>query len=180
MTTDPDEVVAVVLAGASLLALIGWLTPLPRLTVVLSTGLLGTAAVLAADRGDTTPGTGLMVVLVATGGLLAVVGGGPLTTVVFDLVDRPGTAPDDTMEQAGEVLRGGAWIGAFERLAAFAALVSGWPEGLAIVLAIKGLARYPELKAGPRSGVAERFIIGTFASVLWSLACAGTVILLLA
>jgi len=146
---------------------------------VLTTGLLGTAAVPAADRGDTTPGTGLMVVLVAAGGLLAVVGGGPLTTVVFDLVDRRGTAPDGTMEQAGEVLRGGAWIGAFERLAAFAALVSGWHEGLAIALAINGW-RYPELKAGPRSGVAERFIIGTFASVLWSLACAGTVILLLA
>lgn len=178
MSADPAQVVAALLAGAALLALIGWLTPLPRLAVAVSTGLLATAAVLAAGYGGGAPDPDLVVVLVSAAGLLSVVGGGPLTTVVFNLVDRPGTAPDDTLEQAGEVLRGGAWIGAFERLAAFAAVVSGWPEGLAIVLAIKGLARYPELKADARSGIAERFIIGTFASVLWSLACAGVVILL--
>ena len=34
------------------------------------------------------------------------------------------------------------------------------------------LARYPELKA-TNSGAAERFIIGTFASVLFAAACAG-------
>ena len=87
------------------------------------------------------------------------------------------------MERAGEVLRGGAWIGAFERCAVFAAIVAGWPEGLAVVLALKGLGRYSELRgvpgrrtalAGSSGGVAERFIIGTFASVLWACACAGT------
>ena len=81
------------------------------------------------------------------------------------------------------MLRGGAWIGVFERCAVFAALTSGWPEGLAVVLALKGLGRYSELKAGapgagdaslPTGAVAERFIIGTFASVLWASACAGT------
>ena len=45
------------------------------------------------------------------------------------------------------------------------------------MLAVKGLARYPELRAQARPGVAERFIIGTFASVLWSLACAGVTVL---
>ena len=86
------------------------------------------------------------------------------------------------MKQAGHVLRGGAWIGALERVAIFATLVAGWPEGLAIVLALKGLGRYPELRAaedGVRTGAAERFIIGTFTSVLWACACAGVVALLL-
>ena len=61
----------------------------------------------------------------------------------------------------------------------FASVVAGWPEGLAIVLAIKGLARYPELRgldqpaAVTSQAVAERFIIGTFTSVLWAVACAG-------
>ena len=48
------------------------------------------------------------------------------------------------------------------------------------MLAIKGLARYPELKGPADSGVpvtahavAERFIIGTFTSVLWAIGCAG-------
>ncbi len=102
------------------------------------------------------------------------------------LVDR-GSSRADTMERAGEVLRGGAWIGAFERAAVFAALAAGWPEGLAVVLALKGLGRYSELRGdarrggrgvlrrpGASGGVAERFIIGTFASVLWACACAGT------
>ena len=51
---------------------------------------------------------------------------------------------------------------------------------LAVVLVVKGLGRYPELRAaedGVRTGAAERFIIGTFASVLWACACAGIVVL---
>jgi hypothetical protein len=59
-----------------------------------------------------------------------------------------------------------------ERLAVFATMLAGFGEGIAIVLAIKALARYPELKA-TTSGAAERFIIGTFTSVLFAAACAG-------
>ena len=72
------------------------------------------------------------------------------------------------------MLRGGAWIGALERLAVFAGLAAGWPEGLAVALALKGLGRYPELRDRDAArGAAERFIIGTFTSVLWAAACAG-------
>jgi hypothetical protein len=83
-----------------------------------------------------------------------------------------------SMHRAGEVLRGGAWIGLLERAGVFASLVAGWPEGLAIVLGLKGLGRYPELRNQERTGAAERFIIGTFTSVLWAAACAGVVRLL--
>jgi hypothetical protein len=115
---------------------------------------------------------------------IAVAGGGPVTATVLWLVDRGSSRTD--MEGAGEVLRGGAWIGAFERAAVFATLAAGWPEGLAVVLALKGLGRYSELRGNPASpagppavgGVAERFIIGTFASVLWAVAAAGAVLVL--
>ncbi|MFZ1411906.1 MAG: hypothetical protein WAS07_10640 [Micropruina sp.] len=77
-----------------------------------------------------------------------------------------------SLTAAGAQLRGGAWIGLLERLAIFASLVAGYPEGLAIALALKGLARYPELKA-TSSGAAERFIIGSFVSVLVAAGSAG-------
>jgi hypothetical protein len=101
-------------------------------------------------------------------GVLAVSGGGLVTTQVFAVVDK-----DSRTVRAAEVLRGGAWIGALERLAVYAALVAGWGPGLAIVLAVKGLGRYPELRNQEDTGAAERFIIGTFTSVLWAVACAG-------
>ncbi len=128
-------------------------------------------------------------------------GGGPVTATVLWLVDHgrvrslaahdPDRPDRGSLDQAGEVLRGGAWIGAFERAAVFATLAAGWPEGLAVVLALKGLGRYSELRgptgpsgsSGPSAtgsaaphggGVAERFIIGSFASVLWACATAGT------
>ncbi|GAA1594830.1 hypothetical protein GCM10009789_56120 [Kribbella sancticallisti] len=120
-------------------------------------------------------------ILLLIAGSLAVAGGGPLTTSVLALVDRGNTRSQST-QQAGEVLRGGALIGSLERGAIFASMVAGWPEGVAIVLAIKGLARYPELRAPDQpasvtpQAVAERFIIGTFTSVLWSIACAGVLL----
>lgn len=83
--------------------------------------------------------------------------------------------PDPTPVE--DVLRRGAWIGALERLAVTATLIAGWPEGIAVVLAVKGLARYPELRS-PGAGASERFIIGTFTSVLWAAACAVTDLLL--
>jgi hypothetical protein len=110
-------------------------------------------------------------------GALAVGLGGVLTTAVFHQVDRRDEAgrgdDSESVEAASEILRGGAWIGALERAAVFAAIVAGWPEGIAIVLAVKSLARYPELQAGAASAAAERFIIGTFVSTLFAAGCAG-------
>lgn len=111
-------------------------------------------------------------------GVVAVAGGGLLTAGVFRLVDGRTPARKDSMRSAGEVLRGGAWIGALERTAVYATLVAGWPEGMALVLGLKGLGRYPELKNQDHPGTAERFIIGTFTSVLWAAGCAGAVHLL--
>jgi hypothetical protein len=156
-----------------------------RVVAVVVVGLLALVGLLAVISGsiadpDSLVGRLLVVELFA----VAVAGGGPATATVLWLVDR-GSRRDD-MDDASEVLRGGAWIGAFERAAVFATLAAGWPEGLAVVLALKGLGRYSELRgsaatpAGPpvTGGVAERFIIGTFSSVLWACAVAGAYLVL--
>ena len=160
---------------------VAWTSPLARrIWAPASLALLLAAVAMAVTVGEEVAiGDGQLILILGLGGLLAVAGGGPVTSLVFDLVDRR-ELPAESLESAGHVLRGGAWIGALERLAIYATLVAGWPEGLAVVLALKGLGRYPELRAaedGVRTGAAERFIIGTFASVLWACGCAAVVVL---
>jgi hypothetical protein len=169
--------VAILLLAASFTSLAAWPNNWPiRIRIAfaaLSAGLLAVAAVmLTADLLDgwTTSAT-----VVAFAGALALAGGGPVTVAVFSLVDRESDAAGDGIAAAGAVLRGGAWIGVLERAATFATITAGWPEGVAVVLALKGLARYPELRADGSAGrhaVAERFIIGTFTSLLWAIGCA--------
>ena len=96
-----------------------------------------------------------------------------------------GGADDDALEleAPGSVLRGGAWIGYLERGAVSATLLAAFPEGLALVLAVKGVGRYPELRDAGREGgrgadAPEEFIIGTLASLLWAAAAAGRATLL--
>ncbi|MDK1360332.1 hypothetical protein QNO00_08640 [Arthrobacter sp. zg-Y1219] len=74
---------------------------------------------------------------------------------------RPGSSP-----APGSVLRGGLVIGVLERLAVAASVLASEPVAIAYVVAIKGLGRYAELKDTPAA--AERFIIGTLASMLWA------------
>lgn len=75
--------------------------------------------------------------------------------------------PDGPAARAA--LRGGSWIGFLERLAVTACVLTGQPAGVAIVVAVKGLGRYPELKENP--GASERFVIGTLASLIWAAGC---------
>jgi hypothetical protein len=49
-----------------------------------------------------------------------------------------------------------------------ACMLVGQPEGIAVVVAVKGLGRYPELRENP--GASERFVIGSLASLLWAAA----------
>lgn len=109
-------------------------------------------------------------IAVALAGALAVIGGGPVTTLLFRLVDQKWS---DGPEAAAPP-RSGLAIGLLERAAVFVSLVAAFPAGVAIALAVKAVGRYPQLRA---PGAGERFIIGTFASVLWATACAGVILL---
>lgn len=124
---------------------------------------------------------------------LAVIGGGSIASTVLDLAmggsvtrgfhggilvaaqGHPGDAPS-ALPHRKEVMRGGATIGVLERLAVAAVIVAGYPEGLAVIIAIKGVGRFTEL--GEAAEARERFIIGTLTSWLWASSCAGVVLLL--
>jgi len=64
-----------------------------------------------------------------------------------------------------------------DRAATYVCIVTGFPAGIAVVMAVKGFGRYPELRT-PDAAKGERFIIGTLASLLWATLCAGAVLLL--
>ena len=139
----------------------------------------------------------LKILVVAVIGAAVTWGGSPLVRLLFRLADkaegpraiapgtgfqgpessaldaRPDAAPDGPIQAAASQLRGGFWIGMLERLAIFATIMAGYGAGLVVILGVKSLARYPELRAEDRRGAAERFIIGTFASSLVAAAGAG-------
>jgi hypothetical protein len=123
--------------------------------------------------------------------VLAVLGGGSASTVVLALATRGSVPPgayggilvaprgheDDPSalrRPTREVLRGGATIGMLERLAVVAVILAGYPEALAVVIAIKGVGRFSEL--GEAAEARERFIIGTLVSWLWAATCAAVVL----
>lgn len=179
---NTTQLVLALLTSALVASAFGWTRAGRAIWPPIALVLLGAAAVVAAVADDLADGRVAVTVLVTITGLLSVVGGGPLTMWIFAFVDRAEhTEPptdQDSLGRAGEVLRGGAWIGALERLAVFAGLAAGFPEGVAVVLALKGVGRYPDLRQDQgRGGTTERFIIGTFASVLWAAAGAGMVAL---
>lgn len=94
---------------------------------------------------------------------------GEITVAADETRDEPGRAPNaagTSPAHTTRILRGGAIIGVLERLAVCLAILGGQPIAIAYVVAIKGLGRFAELKETPVA--AERFIIGTLASMLWA------------
>jgi len=163
-------VILYILVIAALLPIaIGW-TGRFRIVCALAASILLGAAVVVRATADIDVDRGVLGIFAA---VLAVAGGSIVATSVFDVVDETSKEPPaESIEAAGEILRGGTWIGALERLAIFGSLVVGIPSGVALTLAVKGLGRYPELRSGKRPATAERFIIGTLVSVLWAAFCA--------
>jgi len=178
------------LAGAATLSIIAFVRPHQRLLTWLAGGALAASLALAALAGTDvpTPLTGLIAALAV---VTAVFGGGPAATTALDLAMGGSAVPGlhggilvaDAKDAAAgtspgvlparrEVLRGGTTIGVLERLASAGTIVAGFPEGLAIVVAVKGVGRFTELEA-PEAR--ERFIIGTLASLIWACA-AGLVV----
>lgn len=145
----------------------------PPASAAVVTALLTAAAALAWAAGESSAAIGHTATVLAV--LAAVAGGGPVATGVLHAAD-PVAVGVTGGPQDPEILRGGAWIGVLERAAIAGTLLAGWPEGLAVVFAVKGLGRFSELRAS--SAAAERFIVGTLASALWAAACAGVAVIL--
>ncbi|ADX72563.1 hypothetical protein D7Z96_12030 [Pseudarthrobacter phenanthrenivorans] len=114
----------------------------------------------------------------------------PAADVTVDPPSATGQSVDDELTAAAEspstassvsepaaatqrILRGGAIIGILERLGVCLAILTGQPVAIAYIVAIKGLGRFAELKETPVA--AERFIIGTLASMLWAAGTAAVI-----
>ncbi|MFT2817664.1 hypothetical protein [Leifsonia sp. A12D58] len=166
-----------------------------RAFAIASAGTLAAALFIAAVPSVATP-PAFAVMLGLVSIALAVIGGAPMAVLALDLAMKnsaqgqnggilvangaepvQAASPDSASDQSAapavhEVLRGGLTIGFLERFAVAGSILLGFPEGIAIVVAIKGVGRFTELSA-PESR--ERFIIGTFASLIWACACAALV-----
>lgn len=130
-------------------------------------------------------GLGVAVLGIAVG----VLGGNPITRRILDIAThgrvtegdnggillRAPAAPGAAAGGEGvvrEVMRGGTTIGYLERAAVTLGIVVGFPEAIAVVVALKGIGRFSELASAEAR---ERFIIGTLASLVWACVVAGIV-----
>lgn len=114
-------------------------------------------------------------VVVAAGALLLQLA--TANIVVRLLLDAVGV-PATTNEKK---LKGGRLLGPMERIFIVGLGAIGETTAAAIVVAAKGLLRFPELQAGTREGpsdVTEYFLVGSFAS--WLLGLAGVAMIYLA
>jgi hypothetical protein len=138
------------------------------------------------------PNPGIHVILGVFALALATIGGGPVAVLALRLATRgapstagpnggiiianptppaspsTGTVPAPAASGSQEVLRGGTTIGILERIAVAGCVIAGFPEGIAVVVAVKGVGRFTELSTPEAK---ERFIIGTLASFVWACAC---------
>lgn len=140
-------------------------------------GAVRTLAIIAATLAAVSGGGIVVRAVLLVGGISPWASDGTTGTDDPASTDNPAGANEPDAPGDSGPLRGGRLIGFLERASVAAVLLAHWPAGLAIILALKGLARYPELRA-PHA--AEQFIIGTFTSVLWAAAAAGSGYLLLA
>ncbi len=168
-----------VLGSAS--ALVGHTVParvvaFAGLTLGIVASLLGGERVTVGDLlpgplGDLDPE-----VLVVTSGVLLVqlATANVVVRLVLDAVGVPASDNEKT-------LKGGRLLGPMERLMIVGLGLAGEVTAAGIVVAAKGLLRFPELQRGARPGgpsdMTEYFLIGSFAS--WLIALAGVALCLL-
>jgi hypothetical protein len=180
------------LTAAAVLSVLAYLRPRAAF-LWFAAGTLAVALMAAATISEPS-GLSLAPLVTILGFTVAVFGGSPAATTALNLAmggtvapgihggiivtERPSPAEQRQGIVTGarrEVLRGGLTIGVLERIATAGTIIAGFPEGLAIVVAVKGVGRFTELES-PEAR--ERFIIGTFASLIW--ACAAALVVHLA
>lgn len=170
------------LCGALVLVVVSLRRP-TTLPLAVAAGLVVTSTILVAVTPVNVP-TLMGVILALLAVAVGVLGGSPVTRRVLELATHGRVRETEdggillkitTGDDAGEMeplLRGGTTIGYLERLSIIIAIIAGFPEAIAVVVAIKGIGRFSELAAAEAR---ERFIIGTFASLLWACVVGGLV-----
>ncbi|MFF1571926.1 hypothetical protein ACFVWR_04205 [Leifsonia sp. NPDC058292] len=173
-----------ILAIASLCCVLFALRNPRRPLIYVASGLLALAVIIVAIPTVAAPPLfSLLIGIVAVA--LSIAGGGPASQLVLALASRSTvegvnggivvaerTTPAERAEgehPTREVLRGGTTIGFLERLATTGSIIAGFPEAIAVLVAVKGVGRFTELDAAEAR---ERFIIGTLVSLIWACACA--------
>ena len=143
--------------------------------LAIAAGLVVTATlVVTISPVDISPILGLILSVLAV--TVSVLGGNPITRRVLDAAagQRVKETPDggivllrrdDDDDAPKTLMRGGTTIGYLERVAVTLAIIAGFPEAIAVVVAVKGIGRFSEL-GEPEAR--ERFIIGTLASLVWA------------
>lgn len=189
---SPDVLVAAALSLFLFLALCGALVLVvvslrgPRNGPLVAAGILVVLCLLVVTVSPVNVPllVGLGIALLGTA--LAVLGGDPVTRRVLDVATHGAVAEGDNggillrapsviggpEQPVREVLRGGTTIGYLERVAVALGIIAGFPEAIAVLVALKGIGRFSELAAAEAR---ERFIIGTLASLVWACAVAALV-----
>lgn len=146
-----------------------------RVPTLLTVALLAVTLMVAALLPEAAPAP-VTVITAFAALVIALAGGSPVIRLLLDRTAFDGQegAHGGIVVGDREVLRGGEMIGLLERLAVAGAIVTGVPDALAVVIAIKGVGRFTELENG---AVRERFIVGTLSSWIWAAAAAGLVLL---
>lgn len=124
------------------------------------------------DRMDPVLEIALKWLIVVVCGVVALLAN-PMIRALFRKIEPPAPKDGTLVLDHNKTLPGGRWIGILERAGMYGCLVAGFPAGVAFIIAVKGLGRYPELRAQANPRVGELFIIGTLASLLWAAALAG-------
>ncbi|MBW4042435.1 MAG: hypothetical protein HIU86_09960 [Acidobacteria bacterium] len=160
--------------ATAVVTVVAWRKPsrvLTTLVIALTAGTLLVAAILP----EAAPPVVVAITAVAAL-VIAAAGGSPVVRLLLDRTtfDEQEGIHGGIVVGERELLRGGEVIGLLERLAVAGAIVTGFPEALAVIIAIKGVGRFTELENG---AVRERFIVGTLGSWIWAAAAAGLVLL---
>lgn len=175
LTAVVSIVLFLALCAALVLVVIGMRRPATMSLVAAGVLVVLCLAVVAVAHAPIPPLMG--VILTLLGLAVGVIGGNPVTRRVLDAA--AGSRVRETIDggivvtaretvggaEPPTLMRGGTVIGYVERFAVVLAVVLGFPEALAVVVAVKGIGRFAELA---EAEARERFIIGTLASLSWA------------
>lgn len=121
------------------------------------------------------------IVLIAGGLLIAVVGGSGVVELTLGRIKglprsseeaEATTRNGESSKGRGGAPAGGMVIGVLERTFTYTGVLLGHPEVIALIVAVKSVARFPEFTSLTGRRFAEYFLIGTLLSLLIALGAA--------